>query len=56
MQHEVVTREEWLKRRIPLLKQEKAITNHRDLVSAERLRLPWVVVEKDYVFDGPDGG
>ncbi len=55
MQHEVVSREDWLKRRIPLLEQEKALTKHRDLVSAERSRLPWVQVDKDYVFDGPDG-
>jgi predicted dithiol-disulfide oxidoreductase (DUF899 family) len=44
--HEVVSREEWIKRRIPLLEQEKALTRHRDLVSAERLRLPWVRIEK----------
>ncbi|MBV9512122.1 MAG: DUF899 domain-containing protein [Caulobacteraceae bacterium] len=55
MQHEVVSREEWLKRRLPLLEQEKALTRHRDLVSAERLRLPWVRLEKDYVFDAPAG-
>ena len=41
MEHEVVSREEWLKRRVLLLKHEKALTKHRDLVSAERLRLPW---------------
>src|SRR6202000_908953 len=55
MQHEVVSREEWLKRRVPLLEQEKALTKHRDLVAAERLRLPWVHLEKEYVFDGPKG-
>ena len=55
MQHENVSREEWLKARIALLEQEKALTRHRDLVSAERLRLPWVRSEKDYVFDGPAG-
>jgi predicted dithiol-disulfide oxidoreductase (DUF899 family) len=55
MQHEVVSREEWRRRRIDLLKQEKALTRHRDLVSDARLRLPWVRVEKHYVFDGPDG-
>ena len=55
MQHEIASREEWLKRRIPLLEQEKALTRHRDLVSAERLRLPWVRVEKEYMFDGSDG-
>ena len=53
--HEVVSREEWLKRRVPLLEQEKALTRHRDRVSAERLRLPWVRIEKNYMFDGPDG-
>jgi predicted dithiol-disulfide oxidoreductase (DUF899 family) len=55
MQHEVVSREEWRRRRIALLEQEKALTRHRDLVSAERLRLPWVRVEKYYVFDGRGG-
>lgn len=54
-QHQIVSREEWLERRIPLLEQEKALTKHRDLVSAERSRLPWVRVDKDYAFDGPDG-
>ncbi len=46
MEHEVLSREEWLKRRVLLLKHEKALTKHRDLVSAERSRLPWVRVEK----------
>ena len=55
MQHEVVSREEWLERRVELLDQEKALTRLRDLVTAERLRLPWVRVEKEYVFDGPNG-
>jgi predicted dithiol-disulfide oxidoreductase (DUF899 family) len=55
MEHEVVSREEWLKRRVLLLKHEKALTRHRDLVFAERLRLPWVRVEKEYIFDAPDG-
>lgn len=55
MQHQVVSREEWLKLRRALLEQEKALTRHRDLVSAERLRLPWVRIEKEYVFRGPDG-
>jgi predicted dithiol-disulfide oxidoreductase (DUF899 family) len=55
MQHEIVSREEWRRRRIALLRQEKALTRHRDLVSAERSRLPWVRVEKYYVFDGPGG-
>lgn len=55
MQHEIVSRDEWLRRRTTLLDHEKALTRHRDLVSAERLRLPWVRIEKDYLFDSPDG-
>ena len=55
MQHQVVSPAEWLEARKKLLKQEKALTLHKDLVSAERLRLPWVRVRKDYVFQGPDG-
>jgi predicted dithiol-disulfide oxidoreductase (DUF899 family) len=55
MQKQIVSREEWLKARTVLLEHEKALTRHRDEVSAERLALPWVRVEKAYVFDGPDG-
>lgn len=55
MQHQVVSPAEWLEARKKLLKQEKALTLHKDLVSAERLRLPWVRVGKDYVFEGPHG-
>src|SRR3984957_11411291 len=55
MQNQIVSREKWLEGRTKLLEHEKALTRHRDLVSAERLRLPWVRIEKDYIFDGPDG-
>ena len=51
----VVSREEWLVARKAHLKNEKALTRMRDLVSAERRRLPWVKVDKKYVFDTPDG-
>jgi len=53
--HRVVSRDEWLKSRRSLLAKEKALTLQRDRLSAERRELPWVKVEKDYVFDGPDG-
>lgn len=53
--NKIVSREEWLKARKALLKQEKALTRMNDLVAAERRRLPWVKVEKDYVFDTPEG-
>jgi predicted dithiol-disulfide oxidoreductase (DUF899 family) len=52
---QVVSREEWLKARKAHLKNEKALTRMRDLVSAERRALPWVKVEKEYVFDTPEG-
>jgi predicted dithiol-disulfide oxidoreductase (DUF899 family) len=54
-QHPVVSREEWLKARKAHLKNEKALTRLRDLVSKERRALPWVKVEKEYVFDTPEG-
>jgi predicted dithiol-disulfide oxidoreductase (DUF899 family) len=55
MQHRVVSREEWLAARKAHLKSEKALTRMRDLVAAERRALPWVKVEKKYVFDTPEG-
>lgn len=53
--HRVVSREEWLKARKAHLKNEKALTRMRDLVSAERRELPWVKVEKNYVFETAEG-
>lgn len=53
--HSIVSREEWLNARISLLAKEKEITDLRDVVTAERHRLPWVRVDKTYVFDGPSG-
>jgi len=55
MNHPVVSQEEWLKARQALLAREKRLTRERDEISAERRRLPWVKVEKEYVFDGPRG-
>ncbi len=50
-----VSREEWLKARKSLLEHEKELTRLRDKISAERRKLPWVKVEKNYVFDTPEG-
>src|SRR5262249_28136700 len=52
---QIVSRQEWLKARIALLEREKAWTRQRDQIAAERLALPWVRIEKDYVFAGPQG-
>jgi predicted dithiol-disulfide oxidoreductase (DUF899 family) len=53
--HAVVSQNDWLAARQALLAKEKAFTKLRDELSAERRALPWVKVEKDYVFDGPNG-
>ena len=55
MQHSVVSKEEWLVARKALLQKEKEETHLRDAVRAARLALPWVRVEKNYVFDTPAG-
>jgi predicted dithiol-disulfide oxidoreductase (DUF899 family) len=52
---DVVTLEEWSAARTKLLAREREATHLRDAVNAERRRLPMVKIEKDYVFDGPDG-
>jgi predicted dithiol-disulfide oxidoreductase (DUF899 family) len=51
----IVSREEWLVARKQLLAKEKEFTRLRDQMSAERRALPWVKVDKNYVFDGPNG-
>lgn len=51
----IVSREEWLSARRALLAQEKAHTREYDRLRADRQKLPWVRVEEDYEFEGPDG-
>jgi predicted dithiol-disulfide oxidoreductase (DUF899 family) len=53
--HRVASREEWLKERVALLEREKAYTRERDEINRLRRELPWVTVEKEYVFDAPEG-
>jgi len=53
--HMVVSRKDWLAARKSLLSKEKKFTRLRDQLSKERRQLPWVKVDKDYVFDGPQG-
>jgi predicted dithiol-disulfide oxidoreductase (DUF899 family) len=51
----IVSQDEWLVERKKLLDHEKEQLKHYDRVNAERRRLPMVKIEKDYVFDGPNG-
>jgi predicted dithiol-disulfide oxidoreductase (DUF899 family) len=54
-EHQTVSRKAWLARRRELLAKEKELTRLRDQLSRERRALPWVKVDKDYIFDGPEG-
>ncbi|GAA1289219.1 DUF899 domain-containing protein [Saccharothrix xinjiangensis] len=51
----VVSRAEWLEARKALLEKEKEVTKARDRIAAERRALPMVKVEKEYLFEGPQG-
>jgi predicted dithiol-disulfide oxidoreductase (DUF899 family) len=51
----VASHEEWLRARRELLVKEKDLTRRRDALNVERRNLPMVKMEKDYVFEGPDG-
>src|SRR3979411_725584 len=52
---EIVSEAEWLVARKDLLAREKEFTRQRDALSAARRQLPMVKIDKEYVFDGPDG-
>ena len=55
MRQRVVSRDEWTRARAALLAQEKELTRLRDAISRQRRELPWVRIDKDYVFEGPQG-
>jgi len=55
MKHNVVSRDEWIAARRALLAEEKEFTLTRDRLSERRRELPWVKVDDEYVFEGPDG-
>ncbi len=52
---QVVSQDEWQVAREKLLVKEKEATRARDALAAERRRLPMVRIDKDYVFEGPEG-
>src|SRR6266403_565716 len=51
----VVSPAEWLAARKQLVSKEREFMRQQDALNAERRSLPWVKVEKEYVFDGPSG-
>jgi predicted dithiol-disulfide oxidoreductase (DUF899 family) len=51
----VISQSEWLVARKKLLLEEKNFSKLRDELNLQRRKLPWVKVEKEYVFDGPTG-
>ena len=51
----IVSPQEWRAAHERLLGEEKKLTRARDALAAERRRMPWMAVEKEYRFDGPDG-
>ena len=53
--NQVVSHDEWIAARKELLQKEKDFTRLRDQLNAERRALPWVKVEKEYLFDTPSG-
>lgn len=55
LNHEIVSPENWVAKRKELLKKEKEFTRLGDQLSDEKRKLPWVRMEREYVFDGPDG-
>jgi predicted dithiol-disulfide oxidoreductase (DUF899 family) len=53
--HAIVSKAEWLAAREEFLAKEKEFTRLRDQLNQQRRELPWVKVEKEYLFDGPNG-
>lgn len=51
----IVSPQEWDAARERLLVREKEMTRARDALAAQRRRMPWTAVNKDYAFDGPTG-
>ena len=55
LHHPVASAEQWLAQRKALLAREKELTHLKDQVARERRALPWVRIDKHYVFDTPSG-
>lgn len=55
MEHAIVSRDEWVEARKTLLEREASLLELRYAINEQRRALPWVRIEKEYVFEGPDG-
>jgi len=53
--HRIVSKDEWFAARSALLKKEKEFTLLRDKLGQQQRDMPWVLVDKEYLFDGPNG-
>jgi len=53
--NKIVSKSEWTKARQQFLVKEKAFTHQRDELSAERQKLPWLKIDKEYVFNSEEG-
>jgi predicted dithiol-disulfide oxidoreductase (DUF899 family) len=53
--HPVVSSDRWIAERKKLLAREKELTHLHDQIAAARRALPWVRIDKNYVFDSPQG-
>jgi predicted dithiol-disulfide oxidoreductase (DUF899 family) len=53
--HKIISKNEWLTARSALLKKEKEFTVLRDKLSQQQRDMPWASVDKEYLFDGPNG-
>ncbi|WP_298739896.1 DUF899 domain-containing protein [uncultured Chitinophaga sp.] len=54
-EHNIVSREEWLSARLELLAAEKELTRQSDALAQRRQELPWVRIDKEYLFDTDEG-
>jgi len=55
MNNQTVSQDEWVSARKELLRKEKELTKLQEEVARQRRELPWVKVEKEYIFDTPKG-
>ncbi|MBI1829532.1 MAG: DUF899 domain-containing protein [Thaumarchaeota archaeon] len=53
--HKIVSESEWIEARKQFLIKEKEFTRLRDQLSQQRRNLPWKAINKEYIFEGPNG-